>query len=122
MSSGKIASWNFAEGDEVGPGDAVADIETDKSTVAYEVQEDGYIAKILIDEGAEADVGAPMFIVVEDEDDIAAFKDYVAGDSATATEVSLVKFLIKFFMFEAQDIKFLLLSCFSFRQNFCCFF
>lgn len=40
-------------GDKVSPGDVLCGIETDKATVDYEMQEEGYIAKILFEEGAK---------------------------------------------------------------------
>jgi len=51
MESGKITKWNYKVGDEVTVGDALADIETDKSTVAFEMIDDGFIAKLLYPEG-----------------------------------------------------------------------
>ena len=47
MSEGTIAEWVKKEGDRVDVGDVVAEITTDKATVGYESQEEGYIAKIL---------------------------------------------------------------------------
>lgn len=44
----------------------------------FEVQEEGYLAKILVAEGTrDVPLGAPLCIIVEKESDIAAFKDYV---------------------------------------------
>jgi pyruvate/2-oxoglutarate dehydrogenase complex dihydrolipoamide acyltransferase (E2) component len=55
METGKIQKWNYKVGDEVVVGDALADIETDKSTMAYEMIDDGFIAKLLFEAG-DADV------------------------------------------------------------------
>lgn len=44
---GNIAAWRKAEGDSVAPGDILAEIETDKATIEWEAQEEGFIAKIL---------------------------------------------------------------------------
>lgn len=41
MSRGNIAKWHVKEGDEVRAGTVLADIETDKATLAFENQEDG---------------------------------------------------------------------------------
>lgn len=42
------------------------------------MQEEGYLAKILISEGTrDVPLGAPLCIIVEKESDIGAFKDYV---------------------------------------------
>lgn len=37
MEEGKILSWNVKEGDEVSEGDALAEIETDKSSLFLEI-------------------------------------------------------------------------------------
>lgn len=82
MSQGNIASWKKKEGEQVGAGDEMAEIETDKATMAWESQDDGFIAKILLQEGAkDIPVGTPAMIFVEEEADIAAFKDYTAEDA-----------------------------------------
>lgn len=57
MKEGKIAKWNFKIGDKLEAGDVLAEIETDKSNVGFEMQESGYLAKILIKETSTADVG-----------------------------------------------------------------
>lgn len=44
---GNIAAWRKAEGDSVAPGDILAEIETDKATIEWEAQEEGFLAKIL---------------------------------------------------------------------------
>jgi pyruvate dehydrogenase E2 component (dihydrolipoamide acetyltransferase) len=44
---GNIAAWRKAEGDSVAPGDILAEIETDKATIEWEAQEEGFIAKII---------------------------------------------------------------------------
>ena len=85
METGTIGSWNMEEGDSFGPGDVICSIETDKATVDFEAQDDGVIARILKEAGAdEIEVGVPIMITVEEEADAAAFKDYVVEDSAPA--------------------------------------
>lgn len=64
-------------GDEVAPGDVLAAIETDKAVVDFELQEEGYVAAILYPDGAkDVELGKIVAIIVEDKDDVAAFKDY----------------------------------------------
>ena len=76
MESGGLEAWLKKEGDELAPGDVLAHVTTDKATVDFECQDDGYLAKILLPEGSEnVTVGTPVAIVVENEEDIAAFKD-----------------------------------------------
>lgn len=33
MDQGSIASWKVKEGDKVGPGDLIAEVQTDKATI-----------------------------------------------------------------------------------------
>jgi pyruvate dehydrogenase E2 component (dihydrolipoamide acetyltransferase) len=79
MDSGALAEWYMAEGDSFIAGDALAKIDTDKASMDFEAQDDGFVAKILIQAGGGEDipVGTPMFITVEEEDFLGAFKDYV---------------------------------------------
>ena len=67
------------------PGDVLADIETDKATMAFENQEDGFIAKLLVPDGAnDIQVGHPVAILVEDAADVPKFASYVAGQASAA--------------------------------------
>lgn len=87
MSQGNIASWQVKEGDEVTAGDVLCDVETDKATMAWENQDDGYVARILQRAGAkDIPVGTPVLILVEDEEHIGAFKDYQPDSSGASSE------------------------------------
>jgi len=83
MSEGKISKWVAAEGEAIPPGEIYCDIETDKASVAYEAQDDGFLAKILVQAGDHmVEVGAPIGIIVDDKEDVAAFANYVHGAAA----------------------------------------
>ena len=79
MATGKIAKWNVKSGDKLATGDVIAEVETDKATVDFVFQDEGFLAKLLVPQGAEdVAVGAPVCVVVdeayieeteEDEDD-----------------------------------------------------
>ncbi|CAG7877630.1 hypothetical protein HID58_019550 [Brassica napus] len=74
---GNIARWLKKEGDKVAPGEVLCEVETDKATVEMECMEEGYLAKIVKEEGAkEIQVGEVIAITVEEEEDIQKFKDY----------------------------------------------
>ena len=80
METGTIASWSVEEGESFIAGAVLCSIETDKASVDFEAQDDGVLAKIL-KQGAEAQdiaVGVPICVVVDEEDDVAAFADFVA--------------------------------------------
>ena len=70
MSEGTIAKWNKQVGEKVDIGDVVCEITTDKATVGYESQEEGYVAKILQEEGSTIEIGGLIGIMVEEEDEI----------------------------------------------------
>ena len=53
MTHGNIVQWNKKEGDEIKSGEVIASVETDKATVDFEVNEDGYLAKILYPAGSK---------------------------------------------------------------------
>ena len=78
MTQGNVSEWKIKEGDAIAAGDVVADIETDKATVALESMEDGFLAKISQPAGAQdLPVGTVLGVMVEDAADVSAFADYV---------------------------------------------
>eukprot|EP00124_Ichthyophonus_hoferi_P004800 Ihof_evm2s581 gene=Ihof_evmTU2s581 len=85
METGNVATWAKKEGDQVVTGDVIAEIETDKAVMEFEASEDGYLAKILLAAGSkDIPVGKPLYVVVEDKDDVAAFAAYQSEDAPAA--------------------------------------
>jgi pyruvate dehydrogenase complex dihydrolipoamide acetyltransferase long form len=85
MTTGSVAKWHVKEGQAVQPGDVLADIETDKATLAFENQEEGVVARLLVPDGVrDVPVGQPVAVMVEDPADVAAFKDFGAGGAGPA--------------------------------------
>src|ERR1700691_3688720 len=73
MTEGKIARWLKAEGDHVSPGDAIAEIETDKATMEVEAVDEGILARIVIPEGTEhVAVNTPIAVIAENGEDVSA--------------------------------------------------
>ena len=69
MTTGTLAKWLVGEGDRVNSGDVIAEIETDKATMEVESVDDGIMAKILVDSGAEnVAVGAVIAVLAEDDE------------------------------------------------------
>ncbi|KAK9463757.1 2-oxoacid dehydrogenases acyltransferase-domain-containing protein [Lipomyces oligophaga] len=82
MTMGNVGKWQKSIGDSLAPGDILVEIETDKAQMDFEFQDDGFLAKILVEEGAkEVPVGKPIGVYVSNEDDVAAFADFSLGDS-----------------------------------------
>ncbi len=64
MTEGKLAKWLKKVGDDVRAGDVIAEIETDKATMEVEAVDEGTLAQILIDEGAEGvAVNTPIAVI-----------------------------------------------------------
>jgi pyruvate dehydrogenase E2 component (dihydrolipoamide acetyltransferase) len=69
MTTGTLAKWLVGEGDRVNSGDVIAEIETDKATMEVESVDDGIMAKIFVDAGAEnVAVGAVIAVLAEDDE------------------------------------------------------
>ncbi|KAA8900895.1 hypothetical protein TRICI_006108 [Trichomonascus ciferrii] len=82
MTQGNIGSWNKAVGDQLSPGESIAEIETDKASMDFEFQEEGYLAKILMEAGSkDVPVGKPIAVYVEDAEEVEAFKDFTIDDA-----------------------------------------
>ncbi|SCU88349.1 LADA_0E09604g1_1 [Lachancea dasiensis] len=85
MTQGSLAVWSKQVGDQLEPGCVLAEIETDKAQMEFEFQDDGYLAKLLVSEGTkDLPVGKPIAVYVEDEGDVAAFKDFEVEDSGAS--------------------------------------
>ncbi|XP_043268207.1 dihydrolipoyllysine-residue acetyltransferase component of pyruvate dehydrogenase complex-like [Venturia canescens] len=65
MTTGTIVKWLKKEGDDISPGDALADIQTDKAVMTFEMDEEATLAKILVSEGSQVEVGQLIAITVE---------------------------------------------------------
>lgn len=84
MEQGTLAKWAKKEGDHVLEGDLIAEIETDKATMGLEATDEGYLAKILVQEKTrDLPLKTLLCIMVKDKSEIAAFADY-KPDSAPA--------------------------------------
>ena len=55
MTQGAIGTWQKQPGDKISPGDVLVEIETDKAQMDFECQDEGFLAKILVNSG-EKDV------------------------------------------------------------------
>jgi pyruvate dehydrogenase E2 component (dihydrolipoamide acetyltransferase) len=63
MEEGAISTWRKQPGDVVAIGDVLVEIETDKAVMEYEAYQAGTLAEILVAEGSNADIGAPIALL-----------------------------------------------------------
>jgi pyruvate dehydrogenase E2 component (dihydrolipoamide acetyltransferase) len=81
MTEGNLAKWRVKEGDQVAPGDVLAEIETDKATMEVEAVDEGVVGKIVVPEGTESvKVNEVIGLLLAEGEDKAA----LAGTEATA--------------------------------------
>ena len=75
MTEGNITNWKVREGDIYSTGDVLLQIETDKTQMDVEAQEDGKLAKIVQKTGAKGvKVGSRIAVLVEEEDDLSSLE------------------------------------------------
>jgi len=85
MESGVIAQWLVKVGDTIKEGDVLADIETDKATMQMKSYEDGVIAVIDHEAGAEVALGDRVMVLAkkgEDPKEVAAAAGSASGGSS----------------------------------------
>ena len=82
MTEGTVANWLVTEGENVAPGDMIAEIETDKATMEVEAIDEGVLGKILIPAGTEnVAVNTPIAILLLEGEDAASL-DGAPNDTA----------------------------------------
>src|SRR5262245_48221195 len=72
MEEGVLVRWTKKEGDKVSPGDLVAEVETDKANMDFNIEDDGVLLKLLVKEGETVKLGAPVAIIGKAGEDISS--------------------------------------------------
>ncbi|MDQ3341184.1 MAG: pyruvate dehydrogenase complex dihydrolipoamide acetyltransferase [Myxococcota bacterium] len=72
MEEGVLVRWTKKEGDKVSPGDLVAEVETDKANMDFNIEDDGVLLKLLVKEGETVKLGAPVAILGKAGEDVSA--------------------------------------------------
>ena len=75
MEDGIVVAWHIAEGDTVAAGDVIAEVETEKVENELEAPCDGVVAKILVEEEVEVDVGTVLAVIAADEAEAASIRE-----------------------------------------------
>ncbi|KAI1295368.1 Pyruvate dehydrogenase protein X component, mitochondrial [Halotydeus destructor] len=67
MTEGTIIKWHKKEGDKINPGDVICEIQTDKAVVAFEMEDEAVLAKILVPEDTkDIKIGTLIMLTVEE--------------------------------------------------------
>jgi pyruvate dehydrogenase E1 component beta subunit len=86
MTEGKLSRWLKAVGDDVHPGDVIAEIETDKATMEVEAVDDGKLARILVAEGTEGvAVNTPIAVLSANGEAVPDMAQAAASPAAAPT-------------------------------------
>ena len=65
MEEGVLVRWTKKEGDSIEPGDCIAEVETDKANMDFNLEDEGVLLKLLINEGDTVKAGEPVAILGE---------------------------------------------------------
>src|SRR5690349_9605471 len=81
MEEGVLVRWTKKEGDKVSPGDLIAEVETDKANMDFNIEDEGVLLKLLVKEGETVKLGAPVAIVGKAGEDVSALIEQAKAQS-----------------------------------------
>ncbi len=84
MEEGVLVRWTKKEGDKVSPGDLVAEVETDKANMDFNIEDSGTILKLLVKEGDTVKLGAPVMILGKPGEDTSALEAEAKGGGTSS--------------------------------------
>jgi pyruvate dehydrogenase E2 component (dihydrolipoamide acetyltransferase) len=91
MEEGVLVRWTKKEGDKVSPGDLVAEVETDKANMDFNIEDEGVLLKFLVKEGDTVKLGAPVAIIGKAGEDIAALVEQAKASGGGAAAAPAAK-------------------------------
>jgi pyruvate dehydrogenase E2 component (dihydrolipoamide acetyltransferase) len=68
MEEAVILAWLKQPGERVERGEALVEVETDKATIVYEAELSGILGEILVEEGSAALLGAPIAMLLTNDE------------------------------------------------------
>jgi pyruvate dehydrogenase E2 component (dihydrolipoamide acetyltransferase) len=89
MEEGAVSTWRKQPGDAVAVGDVLVEIETDKAVMEYEAYQAGTLAKILVPEGENAEIGAAIALLQEDHNPATERAVVTPQDPAASDSVAM---------------------------------
>ncbi|MFL6334596.1 MAG: pyruvate dehydrogenase complex dihydrolipoamide acetyltransferase [Pyrinomonadaceae bacterium] len=82
MEEGQLSRWLKNEGDKVGVGEPLAEIDTDKATMEAQALATGVLRKILVPAGETVPLGAIIAIIGEPDEDISGLLKEASSGAA----------------------------------------
>lgn len=90
MEEGVLASWLVKVGDKLKSGDVIAEVETDKATMDFDIYDDGEVLYLAAEEGDSVPIDAPIAVIGEKGADYQALLNADSGamdfESASSNE------------------------------------
>ena len=83
MEEGVVVKWKKHEGDPVGAGDVLAEIETDKAVMDLEAFSSGTLRRVLVGEGETVPSGKLIAVIAEPDEDITDSLAETIGQAST---------------------------------------
>ncbi|WP_338791880.1 pyruvate dehydrogenase complex dihydrolipoamide acetyltransferase [Bernardetia sp. MNP-M8] len=83
MEEGVLASWLVKVGDKLKSGDVIAEVETDKATMDFDIYDDGEVLYLAAEEGDSVPIDAPIAVIGEKGADYQALLDAESGSSSS---------------------------------------
>src|SRR5919199_6155797 len=84
MEEGQLSRWLKNEGDRVGVGEPLAEIDTDKATMEAQALAAGVLRKILVPAGQTVPLGQIIAIIGEPDEDISELLAKAGSGAAAA--------------------------------------
>jgi pyruvate dehydrogenase E2 component (dihydrolipoamide acetyltransferase) len=91
MEEGQLSRWLKNEGDKVGIGEPLAEIDTDKATMEAQALANGVLRKILVPAGETVPLGAVIAIIGEPDEDISGLVSQASSAAAPAEKKEQVE-------------------------------
>ncbi len=90
QDTGVIVSWQKKPGDPVKIGDVLMEVETDKATMEVEAVNEGFLAEIRAEAGAEVPVGDVIAVISESADDVKTASSGSPGKASNGEDTDAV--------------------------------
>ena len=94
----KLLRWRVQVGETVRRGDALCEVETDKTTMDVEFVAEGTVARLLVDADTSVSAETPIAVVHEAHD------DHLSPDSEQIKATALVRNLAKKSKIDLRDV------------------
>jgi pyruvate dehydrogenase E2 component (dihydrolipoamide acetyltransferase) len=82
MEEGQLSRWLKKEGDKVGVGEPLAEIDTDKATMEAQALAEGVLLKVLVGEGETVPLGTVIAVIGEPGEDISGLVSEASSGAA----------------------------------------